>query len=105
MPDIEYGIERTDGEARVLFGKARAERSVDGAVTRMVGTVQDVTERRELEREQRIAETLQHALLPERLPQLVTISLAARYVPAEQGSAAGGDWYDVLELPVGVSRL
>ena len=45
VPDIEYGIERTDGEARVLFGKARAERSVDGAVTRMVGTVQDVTER------------------------------------------------------------
>ncbi len=101
VPDIEYGIVRTDGEARVLFGKARAERSADGAVTRMVGTVQDVTERRELEREQRIAETLQHALLPERLPQLVGISLAARYVPAEQGSSAGGDWYDVLELPGG----
>ena len=101
VPDIEYGIVRTDGEARVLIGKARAERSADGAVIRMVGTVQDVTERRELEREQRIAETLQHALLPERLPQLVGISLAARYVPAEEGSAAGGDWYDVIELPGG----
>jgi PAS domain S-box-containing protein len=101
VPDIEYGIVRTDGEARVLIGKARAERPVDGAVTRMVGTVQDVTERRELEREHRIAETLQRALLPERLPQLVGIRLAARYVPAEEGSAAGGDWYDVLELPGG----
>jgi anti-sigma regulatory factor (Ser/Thr protein kinase) len=67
----------------------------------MVGTVQDVTERRELEREHRIAETLQHALLPERLPQLVGMGLAARYVPAEEGSAAGGDWYDVIDLPGG----
>ncbi len=86
---------------RVLYGKGRAIRSTDGAVTRMVGTVQDVTERRELEREHRIADTLQQALLPERLPQLVGIGLAARYVPAEEGAAAGGDWYDVIELPDG----
>jgi PAS domain S-box-containing protein len=105
VPDIEYGIVRADGEARVLIGKARAERAADGAVTRLVGTVQDVTERRELEREHRIAETLQHALLPERLPQLVGISLAARYVAAEEGSAAGGDWYDVIELPGGSIAL
>ena len=86
----------------MLYGKARADpirRTVRSP--RMVGTVQDVTERRELEREHRIAETLQQALLPERLPQLVGISLAARYVPAEEGSAAGGDWYDVIELPDG----
>jgi len=105
IPNIEYGIVRADGEARTLVGKARAVRSADGAVKRMVGTVQDVTERRELEREHRIAETLQHALLPERLPQLVGISLAARYVPAEEGSAAGGDWYDVIELPGGSVAL
>jgi anti-sigma regulatory factor (Ser/Thr protein kinase) len=60
-----------------------------------------VTERRELEREHRIADTLQRALLPERLPRLVGLSLAARYVPAEEGSSAGGDWYDVIELPNG----
>ena len=29
------------------------------------------------------------------------MSFAARYVPAEEGSAAGGDWYDVIELPDG----
>jgi PAS domain S-box-containing protein len=101
IPDIEYGIVRPDGESRVLVGKARAERSADGTILRMIGTVQDVTERRELEREHHIAETLQQALLPERLPHLVGISLAARYVPAEEGSAAGGDWYDVIELPNG----
>jgi PAS domain S-box-containing protein len=101
IPDIEYRIVRPDGSARTLYGKARAIRSTDGTVRRMVGTVQDVTERRELEREHRIAETLQQALLPERLPHLVGISLAARYVPAEEGSAAGGDWYDVIERPDG----
>ena len=101
IPDIEYRIAREDGSTRTLYGKARALRSTDGSVTRMVGTVQDVTERRELEREQRIAETLQQALLPEQLPELVGMSLAARYVPAEEGSAAGGDWYDVIELPDG----
>jgi PAS domain S-box-containing protein len=101
VPDVEYGIVRPDGDARVLIGKARVERSPDGTVLRMIGTVQDVTERRELEREHRIADTLQRALLPERLPRLVGISLAARYVPAEEGSAAGGDWYDVIELPGG----
>jgi PAS domain S-box-containing protein len=101
IPDIEYRIVRPDGSTRTLYGKARAIRSTDGSVQRMVGTVQDVTERRELEREHRIAEILQQALLPERLPQLVGIGLAARYVPAEEGSAAGGDWYDVIELSDG----
>ena len=101
VPDIEYSILRPDGESRVLIGKARVVRGEDGSVLRMIGTVQDVTERRELEREHRIAETLQQALLPDRLPHLVGISLAARYVAAEEGSAAGGDWYDVIELPGG----
>jgi PAS domain S-box-containing protein len=101
IPDIEYRIVRADGSTRTLYGKARVIRSPDGSVTRVVGTVEDVTEQRGLEREHRIAEILQQALLPERLPQLVGMSLAARYVPAEEGSAAGGDWYDVIELPEG----
>jgi PAS domain S-box-containing protein len=101
IPDIEYRIVRADGSTRTLYGKARAVRSSDGSVTRVLGTVEDVTEQRGLEREHRIAEILQRALLPERLPQLVGMSLAARYVPAEEGSAAGGDWYDVIELPEG----
>ena len=101
VPDIEYSIVRPDGESRVLIGRARVVRVEDGSVLRMIGTVQDVTERRELEREHRIAETLQQALLPDRLPRLVGIGLAARYVAAEEGSAAGGDWYDVIELPGG----
>jgi PAS domain S-box-containing protein len=53
------------------------------------------------EREHRIAETLQRSLLPERLPQLPGLSVAARYLPAAAEAEVGGDWYDVLPTPGG----
>jgi len=67
----------------------------------MLGTVQDVTETRQAEREHRIAETLQRSLLPDRLPDIPGITLAARYVPASTDMEVGGDWYDVMLLPDG----
>ena len=63
----------------------------------MVGTVQDVTEGRKAEREHRIAETLQRSLLPDRLPEVPGMALAARYVPASADMAVGGDWWDVQD--------
>jgi PAS domain S-box-containing protein len=53
------------------------------------------------EREHRIAETLQRSLLPDRLPQLPGLSVAARYLPAAAEAEVGGDWYDVLPTPTG----
>jgi PAS domain S-box-containing protein len=53
------------------------------------------------EREHRIAETLQRSLLPERLPQLPGLEVAARYLPAASEAEVGGDWYDVLPTPSG----
>jgi serine phosphatase RsbU (regulator of sigma subunit) len=54
-------------------------------------------ENREMYTEQRsIAQTLQHALLPERLPQFDGLQVGARYVPAASGIDIGGDWYDVV---------
>jgi serine phosphatase RsbU (regulator of sigma subunit) len=52
-----------------------------------------------LEREHRAAVTLQRSLLPERLPELVGVQVAARYFAARD--EVGGDWYDVVELPHG----
>lgn len=49
------------------------------------------------EREHRIAETLQRSLLPESLPRLAGIGIAARYLAGGAG-AVGGDWYDVMAL-------
>ena len=53
------------------------------------------------EREHRIAETLQRSLLPERLPQLPALGVAARYHPAAAEAEVGGDWYDVIPIPGG----
>ena len=71
----------------------------------MVGVVQDITERREYDRQHHIAETLQRALLPRELPVVDGFAVAARYIPAEVGFKAGGDWYDVIPLPDGGAAL
>jgi phosphoserine phosphatase RsbU/P len=55
---------------------------------------------RVVERERRIAETLQRSLLPEVLPAIEGFSLAARFIPGA-GVEVGGDWYDALPLPSG----
>ncbi|TML43309.1 MAG: response regulator [Actinobacteria bacterium] len=53
------------------------------------------------EREHELAETLQRSLLPQRLPVLAQVRLAARYLPAGGGGDVGGDWYDAIVLPGG----
>lgn len=105
VPEIEYGITHRDGSPRRLLGKGRLSFDADGVPTRMVGTVQDVTEIRELERDRLISETLQRAMAPLELPVVQGLDLAARYIPAEEGSLAGGDWYDVIVLPSGTVAL
>jgi anti-sigma regulatory factor (Ser/Thr protein kinase) len=57
------------------------------------------------EREHRIAETLQRSLLPERLPQLPGLEVAARYLPAAAEAEVGGDWYDVIPIAGGAVGL
>ncbi len=56
---------------------------------------------RVFEREHKIAETLQRSLLPERLPSLPGLEVAARYLPAASEAEVGGDWYDVIPIAAG----
>lgn len=42
-----------------------------------------------------IASTLQRSLLPERLPDIPSVEVAARYMPASEAVEVGGDFYDV----------
>ena len=53
------------------------------------------------ERERSASETLQRALLPAKLPELETVTAAARYIPASDDMEVGGDWYDVIPLANG----
>ncbi len=49
----------------------------------------------------RVAETLQHSLLPDDLPEVAGLQLASVYRPVGQSSEAGGDFYDAFETPSG----
>ncbi len=56
-------------------------------------------ENRRLYSEQRsIAQTLQHALLPEALPKILGVETGARYEAGVEGVDIGGDWYDLIAL-------
>ena len=54
-----------------------------------------------LERQQTIAEELQRSLLPQSLPAVPGLAMAARYLPGGAGTRVGGDWYDTIPLPGG----
>lgn len=43
-----------------------------------------------------ISQTLQNALLPQRLPVVPGVELSARYIPGDSSVDVGGDWYDVI---------
>jgi PAS domain S-box-containing protein len=101
----EYRLRRHDGEYRWIVDRA-VPMYREGRYEGYVGTAADIHERKLMEvrlrevyeREHSIAEALQRSLLPERLPDVEALELAARYLPAGRGAAVGGDWYDVFEL-------
>ena len=45
-----------------------------------------------------VADTLQHALLPQQLPDIPGIEIAVRYIAGVSGVDIGGDWYDAIQL-------
>ena len=55
------------------------------------------------EREHEIAGVLQRSLLPDEMPPVPGLALAARYLAAGAAVEAGGDWYEVL--PLGDGRV
>ena len=57
------------------------------------------------ERERKIAETLQDALLPPTPPLLPGLSLAHFYRPALDEAGVGGDFYDVFDVQEGCTAL
>jgi serine phosphatase RsbU (regulator of sigma subunit) len=49
-------------------------------------------------RDHTVAETLQHSVLPDTLPEIAGLDLAVRYIPGADGVEVGGDWYDAFPL-------
>ncbi|MGW6456271.1 SpoIIE family protein phosphatase [Streptomyces sp. NPDC055078] len=44
------------------------------------------------------AQELQRGMLPRALPNLLAVTVAARFLPVSDGGEVGGDWYDVIPL-------
>lgn len=91
-----------DGEVRGVLeagsGTEQAFTTEDLSVLRLVAerATLAIEQSRAYAREVDIAETLQRALLPARIPSVPGLEIAARYLP---GDAVGGDWYDAIPLP------
>ena len=88
------------GRTRGTFAPDEVARLTDVAL--LAGLVLDRLRLREAQRS--VSTALQRSLLP-RLPVVPGLEVAARFVPATQGLAVGGDWYDAFVLPSGQVAL
>jgi PAS domain S-box-containing protein len=84
-------------------------RNADGEITGVIGIARDVTietalleDRERLYRlEHRLSEALQESLLGNGALDDPRLEVCARYLPAANEYAVGGDWYDVLPMADG----
>ena len=89
-----------NGPRRASF--SRAEERTAAEVGRRAGMAVDNS--RLYGRQRHVAEVLQHSMLPE-LPEVDGVDLYGRYLPAQIGTAVGGDWYDAFAQPDGSLML
>jgi serine phosphatase RsbU (regulator of sigma subunit)/anti-sigma regulatory factor (Ser/Thr protein kinase) len=75
------------------------ERAFLEAVAAQCGLALDRARRYEGERV--VAETLQRSVLPETVPSMEGVRVAALYLPGSTAVDVGGDWFDTLTLPDG----
>jgi GAF domain-containing protein/anti-sigma regulatory factor (Ser/Thr protein kinase) len=96
------GPRGTLGVLSFAFPAARGFSDEDRAFIGTLGDqcAQALDRAAQYEREHRVAETLQRALLPQSLPELAGLTLRAAYRPGGQ-LEVGGDWYDAFVLPDG----
>ena len=100
--ETEFRVLADDGTYRWKLVRAMPQRGADGAVMRWVGVNIDFeVKHAALERERRIAVTLQEASLPRALPDVANVFLDAFYRPAFAEASIGGDWYDAFVLEDG----
>ena len=90
------GILLSSGAALLTLRLAEGRRNAERLAMRLQHALD---ENQRLYAEQRtIAQTLQHALLPEALPNVPGLQVSARYHAGAEGVEIGGDWYDLITL-------
>ncbi len=100
--EIEFRLRRYDGAYHWHLAIVDPVRDDKGEIVSWYGSIVDIeAQKQALERTKRVADVLQEAFLPPRLPQRENLRLDAHYVSAERDALVGGDWYDGFELPDG----
>ena len=94
---------RVVGGLGLAFDEPRQLGGADLDFARALGGQAGVSVERALqyESERTIAETLQQSVLPESLPFVDGVQMAARYLPGTAAVDVGGDWFDAISLPDG----
>ncbi|WP_328314977.1 SpoIIE family protein phosphatase [Streptomyces sp. NBC_00442] len=94
---------RPIGAIGLLYGDKRGFSSEERNLLVALGSsiAQSLQRAMLYEQEHDLAEGLQQAMLPRRIPGVPGAQLAVRYRSARLGRDIGGDWYDVVPLPGG----
>ena len=108
-----YGVPLVDqsgsveGAAALTFGTQYALSDTDLTLLRAHAdqAAQALVRVRRHEQEHDVAVLLQESLLPDELPDVDGVRLAAHYRSGVAGTNAGGDWYDVVRRPDGITHF
>ncbi len=106
---LDYRLRRSDGVYRWAVDAAAPRVSSDGRLLGFIGSVLDITERKEAERtiaaqrdhEHEIAVRLQQSMLPRAAIQDERIQIATAYITGSEAMQVGGDWYEIFHAPDG----
>ncbi|MCX6343804.1 MAG: SpoIIE family protein phosphatase [Armatimonadetes bacterium] len=110
VQDVRYRLSNPWGRQIVVSCSASPVFDRDGCVIGATNVFRDISERIDLEqakqklyeREHRIAEILQQALIPPQdIYELGNCRIALKYQPALNEAEVGGDFYDVIDLGEG----
>ena len=96
-----------EGAAALVFGTQYAVSSTDLTLLQAQAdqAAQALVRVRRHEQEHDVAVLLQESLLPDELPDVDGVRLAAHYRSGVAGTNAGGDWYDVVRRPDGITHF
>ncbi|MHB1582283.1 MAG: SpoIIE family protein phosphatase [Acidimicrobiales bacterium] len=115
----EIRLASPDGSERWARVHGEVLAGPDGCAAKLRGSLQDIEDQRQAERqlaateaareaamrERRIADELQTALLPSAEVEPEELDVATFYRAGAEGTQVGGDWYDVIDLGAGRTAL
>jgi PAS domain S-box-containing protein len=102
---VDYRLRRHDGTYLWAVDAAAPRFGADGRFLGYVGSVLDITERKEAERaladqrdrEHEISRRLQHSMLPSSLVEDPRLEIATAYLASTDMLEVGGDWYETFQ--------